>query len=183
MENYEVEKRLKTVTLKFALKTFSAPISEEQAWSLLYLGVSKMAKLFQGYATCYIPCSLEDVLITSDGDVEDKTFLSSSGLEKKELNNLGTGVAEFAVLVYDALDWALGNWEQRQLGDQLESLISWMTSVDDEEQDDEGISIGDEESGQAICQRVFESCQHHCIAVGDISKTNHFNCQAPSPNP
>ena len=168
MEINEVEKRLRTVTLKYALKTFSAPISEEQAWSLLYLGVSKMAKLFQGYATCYIPCSLDDVLITSDGDVEDQTFLSSSGF-KKELNNLGTGVAEFAVLVYDALDWALGSWEQRQLGDQLESLISWMTSVDDEELDDEGISIGDEESGQAICQRVFESCQHHCIAVGEIS--------------
>ena len=167
MEDNEVEKNSRTVTLKFALKTFSAPISEEHAWSLLYLGVSKMAKLFQGYSPCYIPCTLEDILITSDGDVEDQTFLSSSGFKKRELNNLTTGVAEYAVLVYDALDWTLGNWEQRQLGEQLESLISWMTSLDDEEQDDEGISIGDEESGQSICQRVFESCQHHCNAVGE----------------
>jgi hypothetical protein len=66
-------------------------------------------------------------------------------------------MAEF--LVYDALDWDLSF--ERQLGAQLESLIDWMTSADEEEQDDEGISIGDEELGHTVCQRVYEACQHH----------------------
>ena len=165
MKGNEKKKQSRTVTLKFILKTFGAPITEEHAWAILYLGVSKMAKFFQGPAACYIPRNLEHLIISSDGDVDDQTFLSSTGSQKIELTNLATGVAEFAVLVYDALDWELSF--ERQLGAQLESLIDWMTSADDEEQDDEGISIGDEESCQSICQRVYESCHHHCIAVGE----------------
>ena len=75
------------------------------------------------------------------------------------MTNLATGLAEFAVLVYDALDWELSF--ERQLGEELESLIDMMTSADEEEQDDEGIGIGDEESSQSICQKVFETCQRH----------------------
>ena len=171
MKDNEKRKQSRTVTLKFILKTFGAPITEEHAWAILYLGVSKMAKLFQGPAACYIPRNLEDLIISCDGDVDDQTFLSSTGSQKIELTNLATGVAELAVLVYDALDWELSF--ERQLGAQLESLIDWMTSADDEEQDDEGISIGDEESSQSICQRVYELCHHHCIAVGE--KDFHVN--------
>ena len=160
-----MKSRTRMVTLEFILKTFGAPITEEHAWAILYLGVTKLDRLFQGPTSCYIPRSLEHLILTSDGDISEETFMSNAGSQKPELTNLATGVAEFAVLVYDALDWGLSF--ERQLGAQLESLIDWMTSADDdEEQDDEGISIGDEEIGHTVCQRVYEACHHHLNSVG-----------------
>ena len=153
------EEKLKSVTLKFILKTFGAPISEEHAWALLYLGISKMVKTFKGSSACYLVRGLDSIIITPEGDVDEKTFRANSDPGRRVMTNLATGLAEFAVLVYDALDWELSF--ERQLGEELESLIDMMTSADEEEQDDEGIGIGDEESSQSICQKVFETCQRH----------------------
>ena len=70
------------------------------------------------------------------------------------------GIAELAVIVYDALDWELSF--ERKLSSDLEEVIDLMTSADDTEQHDEGISIGDEDMNTDLCQKIFGyCCKHH----------------------
>ena len=75
------------------------------------------------------------------------------------------GIAELAVIVYDALDWELSF--ERKLSSDLEEVIDLMTSADDMEQHDEGISIGDEDMNSDLSQKIFGYCCKHHNIVSD----------------
>ena len=88
------------------------------------------------------------------------TFPVTKYLTNFLLLKLSLGVAELAVVVYDALDWELSF--ERKLSSDLEEVIDLMTSADDMEQHDEGISIGDEDMNSDLSQKIFGyCCKHH----------------------
>ena len=83
---------------------------------------------------------------------------------------LSLGIAELAVVVYDALDWELSF--ERKLSSDLEEVIDLMTSADDMEQHDEGISIGDDDMNTDLCQKIFGYCCKHLNMVSSKKYKN-----------
>ena len=77
------------------------------------------------------------------------------------MRNFCTGIAELAVVVFDALDWQMPEGMCRKLSPQLEALLDMMVSADDLEEEDEGISIGEEEMFSSLCRKITQSCRRH----------------------
>lgn len=125
-------------SLKIILKSFNAPISEEQAWALIY-------QIFRLYRDAYIrpdfklrslrtPNELDDINVHSDGSVH-------LGCDLKDTNNctvttLKKVLMQVGIVVYKALDYNLQDDEECMISRDLEQLISYMTV---EDIDDEGI--------------------------------------------
>ncbi|XP_058056567.1 protein spire [Anopheles bellator] len=132
-----------SVSLDEILQTFNAPISEDQAWALIY----QASRMFQ--MRLQDPgCSLRDLRLPllpnqlhlqKDGScfVTAKTDkeLCVPTTQKKILLKLG-------IVVYRALDYNLPTSEDCQISHELEQLIEFMTSEDN---DDEGIERDSEE--------------------------------------
>ena len=140
----------KPVSLKHIVTTFSAPISEEQAWAILFMAVQKLTKLNEERTPCYLIGGLQDLLVSSDGDIDDASLIDGSQGDKEPMDTFATGIAEIGVAIYEALDWKLDY--ERKLSLDLERIIDLITSADDSDLQDEGIGIG-------------EYCIRHCILI------------------
>ena len=131
----------KPLSLMFIVTTFSAPISEEQAWAILFMAVLKLTKLNEEKIPCYLLAGLQDLFVSSDGDVHEDCFREDSQGGKEPMQSYVTGIAEIGVAVYEALDWKLDF--ERKLSSDLEQIIDLIISADDSDQQDEGIGIGE----------------------------------------
>ncbi|XP_062547464.1 protein spire isoform X2 [Armigeres subalbatus] len=133
-----------SVSLEDILKTFNAPISEDQAWALIYQSTRMFKARLQE-----VGCRLRDLRLPvktkhlnvhkdgscfvtiGDGD-KDQCVASS---QKKILRKLGT-------VVYNALDFNLPSNEYCPISHELDELIDFMTAEDN---DDEGIEHDSED--------------------------------------
>merc|ERR1719154_26976 len=107
---------------------------------------------------------MEQLLLKPDGEIHPDSFIKNNPVSGRiEMKSLSVGIAELAVIVYDALDWDLGF--ERQLGRDLELLIDRIISVDDEEELDEGIELCEEEISFALCEDVLSTCKSHFSTV------------------
>ncbi|XP_049286991.1 protein spire-like isoform X2 [Anopheles funestus] len=132
-----------SVTLEEILKTFNAPISEDQAWALIYQ-TSRMYKARiqepgSRLRDLRLPLHPHQLHVQKDGSCNvtaraDKELCIPS-TQKKILLKLG-------IVVYRALDYNLPTSEDCQISHELEELIDFMTSEDN---DDEGIERDSEE--------------------------------------
>ncbi|XP_050076664.1 protein spire isoform X2 [Anopheles maculipalpis] len=132
-----------SVTLEEILKTFNAPISEDQAWALIY----QASRMFKArleepggrLRDLRLPLHPHQLHVQKDGSCivtarSDKELCIPS-TQKKILLKLG-------IVVYRALDYNLPTSEDCQISHELEELIDFMTSEDN---DDEGIERDSEE--------------------------------------
>ena len=85
------------------------------------------------------------------------------------MTSFSTGIAELGVVVFGALDWAVPEGMSRRLSEELEALIDLMVSADDQDQQDEGISIGEEEMVSSLCRKITQSCRRHHSPVSPPS--------------
>ncbi|KAL9930217.1 spire type actin nucleation factor isoform 2-T4 [Glossina fuscipes fuscipes] len=155
------------VSLKNILESFKAPLSEEQAWAVIYQYIS----MYRSVATTgeqhifnnlEIPDTLANMNLHRDGTVH----CSWSETERKEkerkmqeqqrqqqeqsdgdnhtfvLASYKKILRKVALVVYTALDYNLQEDEQCQMSQELEELITHMTS---EENDDDCIDEGIDE--------------------------------------
>uniref|UniRef100_A0A8D9ER08 Protein spire n=1 Tax=Cacopsylla melanoneura TaxID=428564 RepID=A0A8D9ER08_9HEMI len=174
------------VSLKHILFSFNAPISEEQAWALVY----QFSKCFcsvlsdQDNQSKFLT-KPKEIFLHRDGYVHSKTILDLEGthistdtggeggcgggkrsilaIEKKLMFELG-------VIVYQALDFMNAEDEEVKLSPDLDQLISDMTYYEkpQPETDDEGIEKDagdacecDEESLTLTFVQVLEKCASH----------------------
>jgi len=157
------------VTLKDVVSTLGAPIQEEHAWALIFQSLTKMLEVTQEKmeAKCYLVKRLEELVITPDGEIHEDSFLrKEDNVARDEMTHLGAGIADLAVVVYDALEWELQlDGFARQLGQDLEDLITRMADGDDPEEQDEGIDLDEDEITFALCEDLFKSCKKHFSTV------------------
>ena len=71
-----------------------------------------------------------------------------------------------------ALDWGIPEGMSRRLSEELEALIDLMVSADDQDQQDEGISIGEEEMVSSLCRKITQSCRRHHSPVSPLLSSN-----------
>ena len=149
------------------LQSFSAPISEEHGWAIIHQACVTLSQVSS--APVLVVESPSQLLISDDGCIDQDSFTRPS-LVRRRMTSYAQVVAELGVVVYTALDFSLGEEEQRSLSSGLEHLIDMMTSADsdqDNTQDlvDEGIGQ-EEERGKEVVESVLELCRHH-LAVSE----------------
>ena len=93
-------------------------------------------------------------------EVSTLTASPSASLEVSG-NSFSTGIAELGVVVYNALDWQVPDGMSRELSTELDQLLDMMVSADDHEQEDEGLSIGEEEMFSSLCRKISQACRRH----------------------
>ena len=167
------------LNLQQILEVFSAPISEEQAWAVLYqvfptvilkgdiYYLSQVLRCFYNLLRSfqgdfYTIRSPQDILIECDGSVHDETFCGGS--EGRRAGRLESAVvADIGMTIYDCLDFRLDREEQRTLSERLEQIIDRMVSAEEEEEaEDEG--LGEEEvvvRRSGIIEEILEKCREH----------------------
>ncbi|XP_058125092.1 protein spire [Anopheles ziemanni] len=145
-----------SVTLEEILKTFNAPISEDQAWALIFQA-SRMFKARLQESGCRLrdlrlPLHPHQLHVQKDGScfVTAKTDkeLCVPSTQKKILLKLG-------VVVFKALDFNLSSTEDCHISHELEELIDFMTSEDN---DDEGIERDSEEAEEDLATVDGDDC-------------------------
>ena len=162
---------LTKLSLEHVVSTLGGPIREEHAWAILYQGITKLHEVSTD--SCFLLGGLTDLLLTGDGRVHQDSFLqNTSGTQRRPMTSFSTGIAELAVVVFGALDWGIPEGKSRMLSEELEALIDLMVSADDQDQQDEGISIGEEEMFSSLCRKITHSCRRHHSPVSS---------SAPSP--
>ena len=148
------------ISLQDVVSITNQPIKEEHAWAILYQGITKLREVSSG--PCYLLGGLQDLLLTEDGRIHSESFTGSlSGSPRTPMNSFSTGIAELGVVVYTALDWQVPDGMCRELSAELDQLLDMMVSADDQEQEDEGISIGEEEMLSSLCRKISQACRRH----------------------
>ena len=160
------------LSLEHVVTTLSGPIREEHAWAILYQGITRLHEVSTG--SCYLLGGLSDLLLTGDGRVHEDSFLvnTSRGVQRPPMTSFSTGIAELGVVVFGALEWAIPEGMSRRLSEELEALIDLMVSADDQDQQDEGISIGEEEMVSSLCRKITQSCRKHHSPVSPHLSSN-----------
>ena len=151
-----------SLSLEHVVTTLSGTLTEEHAWAILYQGITKLHEV--STESCYLLKGLGDLLLTGDGRVHQDSFLEENttrGVRRPPMSSFSTGIAELGVIVFEALDWGVPQGMSRQLSGELEALIDMMVSADDQDQEDEGISIGEEEMFSSLCRKIAQSCRRH----------------------
>uniref|UniRef100_A0A2M4BBN8 Putative kinase non-catalytic c-lobe domain protein n=1 Tax=Anopheles marajoara TaxID=58244 RepID=A0A2M4BBN8_9DIPT len=159
-----------SVSLEEILQTFNAPISEDQAWALIY----QAARMFHERlheAGCSlrdlrVPLHPKQLHIQKDGSCyvtakADKELCVPS-TQKKILLKLG-------IVVYQALDYNLPPGEDCHISHDLEGLIDFMTSEDNN--DDEGIERDSEEIEEDLATLDSDDG----VDAGDCGTTTTLN--------
>ncbi|XP_073827231.1 spire type actin nucleation factor isoform X2 [Musca autumnalis] len=151
------------VNIKTVLESFKAPLSEEQAWALLYQFMSlyrRVAATGQRHIfnDLEIPESMENMSLHRDGSVhcswseverkKREQALQEQRQHQQEAEQSGDFnhaqhiashkkvLRNIAVVVYNALDYNLHEDEQCQMSQELEELITHMTEDETEDEDD-----------------------------------------------
>ena len=167
------------ISLQDVVSVTNQPITEEHAWAILYQGITKLREV--SYGQCYLLEGLQDLLLTVDGRVHTDSFtISLTGGQRTPMNSFSTGIAELGVVVYNALDWQVPDGMSRELSAELDQLLDMMVSADDQEQEDEGISIGEEEMFSSLCRKISQACRRHHSPVINLKQTNKVISFFPS---
>ena len=163
---------LTKLSLDHVVSTLSGPIREEHAWAILYQGITRLHEV--STESCYLLGGLSDLLLTGDGRVHEDSFLekTSRGVQRTPMTSFSSGIAELGVVVFEALDWGIPEGMSRRLSEELEALIDLMVSADDQDQQDEGISIGEEEMVSSLCRKITHSCRRHHSPVSPLPSSN-----------
>ncbi|KAK7874016.1 hypothetical protein R5R35_013423 [Gryllus longicercus] len=187
------------LSLRDILVSFNAPINEQHAWALCY----QCAKCFRGclqtsrqtHQRCFCVSELEHLLLHRDGHVHPSSVFGSdaAGTHASRLPATCEAkvVVELGTVLYRALDFGLGEQDERHLSPDLERLIELMTSADEvperhPETDDEGIErdSGDVEedptAGAVSLARVLEYCVQHLGPPSAAQADTHYRavCRA-----
>lgn len=121
------------------LKSFRAPLSEEQAWAVCYQCagelIAKQEESFQHLQPQFIDVSLQTTVIRKDGSIEYTNVCSERPPKKN-----GDVLFRLGSLIYECLDFGMEVYMERELDPSLEKLILDMTCAES----DEGISVPDE---------------------------------------
>ena len=176
LKNVDVVRMSASVPLSRILQSFSAPISEEHGWGIIYQSCSTLLHLDHDQETLHLVENTGHLLLTDDGTVHPRSFTISEN--RRRMTSLAQMIAELGVVVYTALDFSLAEEESRSLSEGLEQLIDMMTSADsdlddtgDQDTDDEG--IGEEERGrEMIVEKVMSMCCHH-LAVSSEAGSHY----------
>ncbi|XP_044726791.1 protein spire isoform X2 [Chrysoperla carnea] len=176
------------LSLNDVLTSFNGPISVEFAWALCY----QCAKCFnyalsENRSKCLLVSDVEHVFIQSDGNI---SLMSIYGDELKKYDSTRTPlkserelVRGLGCVIYNALDFKNDTSAEVELGPQLEELITYMTSNDDDEEkenevdelerldgtDDEGI---ERDSGDYDCENAGPSSYSSDIL---LSSSHHHH--------
>lgn len=165
---------MSVTSLSRILKSFSAPISEEHGWGVIYQACVALLELEQSAAvhTLLLVESPGQLLLTDDGSVDHSSF-TLPGDNRRRMSTYAQAIAELGVVVYTALDFSLAEEETRALSGGLEHIIDMMTSADSDidnsqEMEDEG--IGEEERGKEVVEKVLSLCCHHLAEASEASQ-------------
>ncbi|XP_077983362.1 protein spire homolog 1-like isoform X2 [Glandiceps talaboti] len=138
-----------SVSLLEILEAFSAPLNEEQTWSLCYQSSKFLQSSFKtsndNFSAVTGP---ECLLLHKDGSCSVDTlkgFITVAGDEENTTE--GQTVNQFGLIVYSALDYGIKGDQERELSVDLEQLLGRMIGDQEEENnncdadatDDEGI--------------------------------------------
>lgn len=148
------------------LKSFRAPLSEEQAWAVCYQCagelIAKQEQSFQHLLPQFIEVTLQTTQIRKDGSIEFIT-VSTERLAKKH----GDVLFRLGSLIYECLDFGMEAYMERELDPSLEKLIFDMTC----EQGEEGISVPDQFEAKIISpksRRLISPRQNDCANDIDL---------------
>ncbi|XP_055953265.1 protein spire homolog 1-like [Argiope bruennichi] len=136
--------------LSTILQSFSAALSEEQAWAVCFQAAKCMVNEWNSdSSSCYCLSDTSHLLIHKDGYVHRSSVkLSSSEAGKRQLATSEYQlVATLGMIIFSALDYLNPRDEERNLSRPLESLIEKMTSTslqDDEDEADSSSQNADE---------------------------------------
>ncbi|XP_077295425.1 spire type actin nucleation factor [Arctopsyche grandis] len=177
------------VSLKQVVEAFNAPISEEHAWALLHQGaVSVRASAPVPLPSRRAPDSsphlqLEHLVLHKDGSVHVRTATLSVDSEKRCASMVipeQTMVVNLALIVYQALDYAQPEDEERLISPDLERLIRDMTTDDDtgesqlkSDENDHGIGVG---IGSGTAETDDEGIERDSGDVLDEPNRRYFTC-------
>jgi len=167
------------VDLDQVLKVFSAPITEEHAWALVYQSLEILDNIIDDdQSEFYRIETARDILLTSDGCVHFNTFYLNR-YNRNILRSESLAIADLGAAIYDALDFSLPDDSQRTLSTSLENLIDKMTSADeDEDGEDEGIDDGYEVKQSGLCRMILELCRHHLATKSEAESHYRAVCRA-----
>jgi len=170
------------VDLDQVLRVFSAPITEEHAWALVYQSLEILDNIIDDDQTEFYRIeTARDILLTSDGLVHFNTFYLNRN-NRNILRSESLAVADLGAAIYDALDYSVPQDSQRTLSTSLENLIDQMTSADEEDEEeegeDEGIDDGYEVKQTGMCGAILELCRHHLAAKSEAECHYRAVCRA-----
>jgi len=170
------------VDLDQVLKVFSAPITEEHAWALVYQSLEILDNIIDDDQTEFYRIeTARDILLTSDGLVHFNTFYLNRN-NRNILRSESLAIADLGAAIYDALDYSVPEDSQRTLSTSLENLIDQMTSADEEDEEeegeDEGIDDGYEVKQTGLCGVILDLCRHHLAAKSEAECHYRAVCRA-----
>jgi len=170
------------VDLDQVLRVFSAPITEEHAWALVYQSLEILDNIIDDDQTEFYRIeTARDILLTNDGLVHFNTFYLNRN-NRNILRSESLAVADLGAAIYDALDYSVPQDSQRTLSTSLENLIDQMTSADEEDEEeegeDEGIADEYEVKQTGMCGVILELCRHHLAAKSEAECHYRAVCRA-----
>jgi len=168
------------VDLDQVLKVFSAPITEEHAWALVYQSLEILDNIIEDDQTEFYRIeTARDILLTIDGTVHFNTFYLNRH-NRNILRSESLAIADLGAAIYDALDYSVPEDSQRTLSTSLENLIDQMTSADEDEDegDDEGIDDVYEVKQTGLCSLILDQCRHHLAAQSEAESHYRAVCRA-----
>eukprot|EP00095_Tigriopus_kingsejongensis_P011473 maker-scaffold626_size122949-snap-gene-0.27 protein:Tk11473 transcript:maker-scaffold626_size122949-snap-gene-0.27-mRNA-1 annotation:"spire " len=173
------------LSLETILRSFSAPITEEQAWAIAHQALKCLQNCLNSCHRLVLASEPSQLLIHSVGFVHHLTFQPAphpSARQRVSLTAENKGVSDLALVVYAALDYGLDHNEQRSLSADMEGFLEHMTGTDERQSDDEGIEQdqddvdGDNERHRVklsgICSVMLEECCNHLSSPNEAEK--HF---------
>lgn len=123
---------IESLALQSVLEAFNAPLNEEQAWAIAYQCATNLQKQWnESPELCFRFNGIHSVDVHKDGSVTIKSHSGST----EQANSEHELVQSLGVVVFQALDFGLGENEEQKLSAPLENLIERMTGS---ESDDEG---------------------------------------------
>eukprot|EP00094_Tigriopus_californicus_P012961 TCALIF_12532-PA protein Name:"Similar to spir Protein spire (Drosophila melanogaster)" AED:0.16 eAED:0.16 QI:480/0.81/0.75/1/0.90/0.91/12/178/1180 len=196
------------LSLSTILRSFSAPITEEQAWAIAYQALKCLQNCLNSCHQLLLTSDPAHLLMHSEGFVHHLTFqqpklqngaaISRQARQRGNLKSENKAIADLAIVVYAALDYGLNPNEQRSLSMDMEDILEKMTSADERQSDDEGIEQDqaedddeDDNNGHdqiqhrrprikisGMCAIMLEKCGNHLSATSEAE--DHFRnvCRA-----
>ncbi|XP_028673434.1 protein spire homolog 1-like isoform X2 [Erpetoichthys calabaricus] len=165
-----------SLSLAEILKLYSQPINEEQAWAVCF---QCCKALLQGSRTGR-PGGAEriegaaSVIIHKDGTVLVQDGQDDAENSRPERQTEAGVIESLGITIYKALDYGLGNNEERELSPPLEQLIDCMTNVVENDGDacrDEGYEATEDEedeenkeSDESVTVRGYKDVIKLCAA-------------------
>jgi len=184
------------LSLKQIVGSFSAPITEEHAWAVVYELVKTLDLCLSNPTFAdrmFIVNSLNHVMIHLDGNVHEDTFILDQNKvrfrhDRTALTSENKALSEIGLVIFTALDYGLGEDQERALSDNLETLLELLASEENVSREnelsllaDEGIEYDEEDliiTKSGLCKKVMQCCASH-LAVASEAQTHFKNvCRA-----